>query len=84
MTILITQGSDKVKFAKCDTGEWNKNHHYTSDKIFECLEANAILLSYIDKKCFLQRNLAIILPLKSKLPEKFQSFSTIDGSVEIQ
>ena len=42
---------------------------------------NVALLSYIERKCFLKRNLATILPLKSKLSGKFQSFNTIDGSI---
>ena len=44
---------------------------------------NVILLSYIERKCFLKRNLATFLPLKLKLSRKFQSFSPIDGRIEI-
>ena len=44
---------------------------------------NVVLLSYIERKYFLKRNLATILPLKSKLSRKFQSFNTIDGSIKM-
>ena len=44
---------------------------------------NVVLLSYIKRKCFLKKNLATILTLKSKLSEKFQSFNTIDGRFEM-
>ena len=40
-------------------------------------------LSYYFIKWLLKRNLATILPLKSKLPGKFQRFNAIDGSIEI-
>ena len=41
-----------------------------------------VMLLHIERKCFPKRNLATILPLKSKLPGKFQYFNTIDGSIE--
>ena len=28
-------GGDKVKFTKCDTGEWDEKCHYASDILFE-------------------------------------------------
>ena len=48
---------------------------------------NAIVLLsyyfiYIERKYLLMRNLATILPLKFKLPGKFQRCNTIDGSIE--
>ena len=42
------------------------------------------ILFYIERKWLLVRNLAIILPLKSKLSEKFQRFNAIDKSIEIE
>ena len=33
---LITQGVDRVKLAKCGTGEWNEKCHYANDILFEC------------------------------------------------
>ena len=39
-----------------------------------------VLLSHNEKKCFLRRNLATTLPLKSNLSEKFQSVNAIDVS----
>ena len=44
---------------------------------------NVVLLPDIERKCFLKRNLATILPLKLKLSGKFQSFNAIDGSIEM-
>ena len=44
---------------------------------------NVVLASYIERKCFLKRNLATMLPLKSKLFRKFQNFNPIGGSIKI-
>ena len=44
---------------------------------------NVVLASYIERKCFLKRNLVTMLPLKSKLFRKFQNFNPIGGSIEI-
>ena len=43
---------------------------------------NVVSLSYIERKCFLKTNLAVILPLKSKLSLKVP-FNTIDGRIEM-
>ena len=40
-----------------------------------------VILFYIERKWLLMRNLARILPLKSKLSGKFQRFSAIDGEL---
>ena len=37
-------GGIKVKFAKSDTGEWNKKYYYAIDMLFECPMVNVILL----------------------------------------
>ena len=42
-----------------------------------------VILFYIEKRWLLMRNLATILPLKSKLSGKFQLFNAIDGRIEI-
>ena len=42
-----------------------------------------VILFYIERKWILMRNLAIILPLKSKLSGKFQRFNTVVESIEI-
>ena len=42
-----------------------------------------VILFYIEKRWLLMRNLATILPLKSKLSEKFQLFNAIDGRIEM-
>lgn len=76
-------GGIKVKFAKSDTGEWNKKYYYAIDMLFECPMVNVILLSYILRKCFLKRNLATIFPLNFKLSSKFQSFNTTNGSIKM-
>ena len=38
---------------------------------------------FFERKLLLKRNLATILPLKSKLSGKFQSFNAIDGSIKM-
>ena len=48
-----------------------------------CLICYFAILFYIERKGLLMGNLARILPLKSKLPGKFQCFNAIDGSVEM-
>ena len=40
-------------------------------------------LLYIERKWLLMRNLATVLPLKSKLSGKFQRFNAVNGSMEI-
>ena len=40
-----------------------------------------VILFYIERKWLLMRNLATILPLKSKLSGKFQPFNAIVGSI---
>ena len=42
-----------------------------------------VILFYIERKWLLLRNLARILPLKSKLSGKFQCFNAIDGGIKI-
>ena len=42
-----------------------------------------VILFYIEKRWLLMRNLATILPLKSKLSGKFQLFNAIDGRIEM-
>ena len=42
-----------------------------------------LILLYIERKWFLMRNLAAILPLKSKFPGKFRRFNAIDRSIEM-
>ena len=42
-----------------------------------------VILFCIEKKLHLMRNLATILPLKSKLSAKFQRFNAIDGSIKM-
>ena len=41
-----------------------------------------VILFYIERKWLLIRNLATILPLKSKLSGKLQCFNAIDGSIK--
>ena len=36
LILLITQGGDKVKLAKCETSKWNENYHYANDIPFKC------------------------------------------------
>ena len=79
---LIRQGSDEVEFSKCAAGEWNEKYHCPSD-FFNVSTVKVVLLSYIETMCLLKRNLATMLPLKSKLSENFQGFNTIDGSIEM-
>ena len=42
-----------------------------------------VIFLYTERKWPLKRNLATILPLKSKLSGKFQSLNAIDGSIEV-
>ena len=42
-----------------------------------------VILFYIERKLLLMRILAAILPLKSKLSEKFQCFNAIGGNIEM-
>ena len=42
-----------------------------------------VILFYIERKWLLLRNLARILPLKSKLSGKFQCFNAVNGSIKI-
>ena len=42
-----------------------------------------VMFFYIERKWLLMRNIATILPLKSKFSGKFQCFSAIDGSIEM-
>ena len=42
-----------------------------------------VILFYIERKWLLMRNLVTILPLKSKLSEKFQHFNAIDRSIKM-
>ena len=42
-----------------------------------------VTLFYIEKKQLLMRNLATVLPLKSKLSGKFQRFNVVNGSMEM-
>ena len=49
-----------------------------------CLVCYFIVISfYIDRNWLLMRNLATILPLKSKLYGKFQCFNAINGNIEM-
>ena len=41
-----------------------------------------VVLFYIKRKQLFMRNLATILPLKSKLSRKFQRFNAIDGGIK--
>ena len=69
---------------KCDTRERNEKCHYASDAPFECPHGLFIVsLPYIDRRCLLKKNFATILPLKSKLSGKFQSFNATDASIEM-
>ena len=74
------RGSVRVKLTKCDKVNWSLKCHYASDIPFEWLHVwFVILLSYyfILRESDFLRNLAIILPLKSKLSGKFQRFNTL-------
>ena len=42
-----------------------------------------VILFYIQRKWLLVRNLAAVLPLKSKLSGKFQGFNAMDRSIEM-
>ena len=42
-----------------------------------------VVLFYINRKRLFMRNLATILPLKSKLSRKFQRFNAIDRSIKM-
>ena len=42
-----------------------------------------VILFYIERKCLLMRNLAIILALKSKLSGKLQRFNAVDWGIEM-
>ena len=42
-----------------------------------------VKLFYIERKWLLMRNLATILPLKSKLSGKFQRFNAVNGSIKM-
>ena len=42
-----------------------------------------VTLLYIERKWLLMRNLATVLPLKSKLSGKFQRFNAVNGSMEM-
>ena len=42
-----------------------------------------VTLLYIERKWLLMRNLATVLPLKSKLSGKFQRFNVVNGSMEM-
>ena len=42
-----------------------------------------VILSYIDRMWIFKTNLARILPLKSKLSEKFQRFDAVNGSIKM-
>ena len=78
------RGSVRVKLTKCDKVEWSEKCHYANDILFEWLHVWFVfycILFYIERKWLLMRNFAIILPLKSKLSEKFQRFNTIDESI---
>ena len=64
---------------------WGEKCHYASDILFfliaPCL-VFFVILFYIERNKW-QRNLAAILPFKSKLSGKFQSFNAIDISIEM-
>ena len=42
-----------------------------------------VILLYIERKWLLMRNVALILPLKSKLSGKFQRFNAINRSIKM-
>ena len=42
-----------------------------------------VRLFYIEREWLLMRNLAIALPLKSKLSGKFQRLNAMDGNIEM-
>ena len=79
-SFLLLSRSNRVKFTEFDKGEWGEKCHYASDILFNCSHVSfVILLSYyfILSECgflweFLPTLLDTILPLKSKLSEKFQ------------
>ena len=80
------RGSERAKLKMCDKAELGEKYHYASDIHFEwpCLVCYFIaILFYIERKWLLITNLATILPLKSKLSEKFQRFNVIDGNIEM-
>ena len=58
-----------MDLTKCDTDERNEKCHYTSDILSECPRGYfVVLLSYsYNERCLPRRNLATILPFKSKL-----------------
>ena len=62
----------------CDTGgmEWNEKCHYPSDYMSAYVSAEVHIL----REWLIQRNLATILPLTSKLSENFQRSNAVDGS----
>ena len=83
-SLMNDRGSVRVKLTKCDKVEWSEKCHYANDILFEWLHVWFVfycILFYIERKWLLMRNFAIILPLKSKLSEKFQRFNTIDESI---
>ena len=73
---------------ECDTGEYNGmkkaimqvTYFRMASWLIYCF---IVILFYIEKKWLLMRNLAVILPLKSKFSEKLQRFNAIDGSIEM-
>ena len=68
-----------VKWTNCNQDEWDEKCNYACNIH---LLFNVILL-YIERKWLLMRNLATILPLKSKLSGKFERFNAIGGSIEM-
>ena len=78
------RGSEKVKVSKCDKVEWDaimQVTYFLNGPMFN-LYFIAILF-YIERKWLFMRNLATVLPLKSKLSGKFQRFNAIDGSIKM-
>ena len=74
------RGSVRVKVTKCDKVKWSEKCHYASDIPFEWLHVWFVVsLSYyfILRESDFLRNLAIILPFKSKLSGKFQRCNTL-------
>ena len=72
------KGPARVKLAKYDNVEWGENCHYASTFWMtpSLICYFIVILFYIERKWRRMRNLAIILPLKSELPGKFQRFNT--------
>ena len=65
--------------------EWIEKCYYASDILGPILNLFVffVILFYIERKWLLMRNVAAILPLKSKLYGKFQRFNAINRSTKM-